>query len=127
MTEAVEVRVTGLKETLDSLKKVEGALDNLTDANKTIASTIASKASVLAPRLTGALASSIKGTSDKDKIRITAGGDRVVYAGVQEYGWPEKNIQAQPYLRPAVQDNMSYIVQKYEENIQSVIKKYNLN
>lgn len=127
MAEAIEVTVTGLKETLDALKKVEGALDNLTDANRTIASTIASKASALAPRLTGALASSIKGTSDKDRIRITAGGDRVVYAGVQEYGWPEKNIQAQPYLRPAVQDNMSYIVQKYEENIQSVIKKYNLN
>jgi hypothetical protein len=127
MAEAIEVTVTGLKETLDSLKKVEGALDNLTDANRTIASTIASKASALAPRLTGALASSIKGTSDKDKARITAGGDRVVYAGVQEYGWPEKNIQAQPYLRPAVQNNMSYIVQQYEENIQSVIKKYNLN
>jgi hypothetical protein len=56
-----------------------------------------------------------------------AGSDAVPYAGVQEYGWPQKNIQAKPYLRPAVFNNMGYIVEKYNESISNAIKKYNLD
>jgi hypothetical protein len=81
----------------------------------------------LAPRLTGALASSVQGNPSAEKAQILAGGVGVPYAGVQEYGWPEKNINAQPYLRPAVHNNMGYIIEKYNDSIQKAIKKYDLN
>jgi hypothetical protein len=81
----------------------------------------------LAPRLTGALASSVQGNPSAEKAQILAGSAAVPYAGVQEYGWPEKNINAQPYLRPAVHNNMGYIIEKYNDSIQKAIKKYDLN
>jgi hypothetical protein len=81
----------------------------------------------MAPRLTGALASSIQGNPSAQKAQILAGSAAVPYAGVIEYGWPEKNIQPQPYLREAVNSSMAYIVAKYEDNIRDNIKKYNLD
>jgi len=46
-------------------------------------------------------------------------------ATVMEFG--SAKTPAQPYLRPAVNDNMNYIVAKYEDNIKDNIKKYNLD
>lgn len=124
MAEAISIDVKGLKDVQSSLKKIESDLINLTDLNKEIGSEISKKASAKAPKLTGELASSIGYTATKDKAQIYAGNSAVVYAGVQEYGWPEKNIKEQPYLRPAVYDNMKLIVDKYEDYIKNIIKKY---
>lgn len=124
MAEAISIDINGVKDVQASLNKIEASLENLTDLNKEIGSDISKKASARAPKLTGALAASIGSTASKDKAQIYAGNNSVVYAGVQEYGWPEKNIKEQPYLRPAVYDNMKDIVNKYEDYIKEVIKKY---
>jgi hypothetical protein len=81
----------------------------------------------MAPVLTGALASSVKGNPSAEKAQILAGSAAVPYAGVIEYGWPDRNIDAQPYLNPAVNDNMGYIIEKYNDSIQKAIKQYDLN
>ena len=127
MAEAVSISITGEAEVKSALRQVEKDIKNRLDLNKELSTELSRKASAMAPKLTGALASSVKGNPSADKAQIVAGNDKVVYAGVQEYGWPEHNIQAQPYLRPAVYDNLIYIEQKYNNYIKSVIKKYNLN
>ena len=124
MAEAISLEVKGLKETQAMLDKIGSNLTDLTDLNKELGSELSKKASAKAPRLTGALAASIGSTATKDKAQIYAGSNTVVYAGVQEYGWPEKNIQAQPYLRPAVYENLKYITNKYDEYIANIVKKY---
>lgn len=127
MAEALSVNVTGIEEVTKLLNQVVNNLESMTSANKEISQTLSSKASAMAPRATGALASSVKGNPSGQKAQIMAGSNAVPYAGVQEYGWPAKNIQAQPYLRPAVYDNMGYIVEKYNNYIESIVKKYNLD
>ena len=122
-----EVTITGVKEVEASLAKVVKDLENNLDLNKELSSTLSKKASVMAPRLTGALASSVKGNPSAEKAQILAGSATVPYAGVQEYGWEARNIKAQPYLRPAVYNNMGYIVEKYNDSIEKIIKKYNLD
>jgi HK97 gp10 family phage protein len=124
---AEEITITGVKEVIDTLNKLGKDLESNEELNKELSSTLSQKASALAPRLTGALASSVKGNPSAEKAQILAGSAAVPYAGVQEYGWPEKNINAQPYLRPAVHNNMGYIIEKYNESIQKAIKKYNLD
>lgn len=124
MAEAISVELNGVKEVQESLKKIESNLTNLTSLNKELGLEFSKKASAMAPKLTGALAASIGYTATPDKAQIYAGSQTVVYAGVQEYGWPEKNIKAQPYLRPAVYDNIKEIVNKYEDYIASIVKKY---
>jgi hypothetical protein len=126
MAEA-NISIQGVKEVKDTLDKLGRDLESNIELNKELSTTLSQKASALAPRLTGALASSVQGNPSAEKAQILAGSAAVPYAGVQEYGWPEKNIKAQPYLRPAVHNNMGYIIEKYNESIQKAIKKYNLD
>ncbi len=126
MAEA-EITITGVKEVKDTLNKLGRDLESNIELNKELSTTLSQKASAMAPRLTGALASSVVGNPSAEKAQILAGSAAVPYAGVQEYGWPLRNIQAQPYLRPAVNNNMGYIIEKYNDSIQKAIKKYNLD
>jgi phage gpG-like protein len=125
MAEAITIQ--GVKEVTDSLNKLARDLESNIELNKELSTTLSQKASALAPRLTGALASSVQGNPSAEKAQILAGSTAVPYAGVQEYGWPQKNIKAQPYLNPAVNNNMGYIIEKYNDSIQKAIKQYDLN
>jgi phage gpG-like protein len=124
---AEEISISGVKEVIDTLNKLGRDIESNIELNKELSTTLSQKASAMAPVLTGALASSVKGNPSAEKAQILAGSAAVPYAGVQEYGWPERNIKAQPYLNPAVRDNMGYIIEKYNDSIQSAIKQYNLN
>ena len=126
MAEA-NISIQGVKEVTDSLSKLGRDLESNLELNKELSTTLSQKASALAPRLTGALASSVVGNPSSEKAQILAGSAAVPYAGVIEYGWPDKNIQAQPYLRPAVYNNIGFIVEKYNDSIKSNIKKYDLD
>lgn len=126
MAEA-NISIQGVKEVTDSLNKMARDLESNIELNKELSTTLSQKASALAPRLTGALASSVVGNPSAEKAQIMAGSAAVPYAGVIEYGWPQKNIEAQPYLNPAVNDNMGYIIEKYNDSIQKAIKQYDLN
>lgn len=124
---AEEITIQGVKEVTDSLNKLARDLQSNIELNKELSTTLSQKASAMAPVLTGALASSVKGNPSAEKAQILAGSAAVPYAGVIEYGWPDRNIKAQPYLNPAVNDNMGYIIEKYNDSIQKAIKQYNLN
>lgn len=124
---AEAITVNGIKEVTDSLKKLNKDLESNIELNKELSTNLSQKASAMAPVLTGALASSVKGNPSAEKAQILAGSAAVPYAGVIEYGWPDRNIDAQPYLNPAVNDNMGYIIEKYNDSIQKAIKQYNLN
>jgi phage gpG-like protein len=126
MAEA-NISIQGVKEVTDSLNKMARDLESNIELNKELSTTLSQKASALAPKLTGALASSVKGNPSAEKAQILAGSAAVPYAGVIEYGWPDRNIDAQPYLNPAVNDNMGYIIEKYNDSIQKAIKQYDLN
>jgi hypothetical protein len=126
MAEA-NISIQGVQEVKDTLKKLGRDLESNTELNKELSTTLSQKASALAPKLTGALASSVVGNPSAEKAQIRAGSPAVPYAGVIEYGWPQRNITAQPYLRPAVNNNMGYIIEKYNSSIQEAIKKYNLD
>lgn len=127
MAEAIEISIEGVKQAEAALDKLSKSLESNLSLNKELSSTLSQKASAMAPRLTGALASSVKGNPSAEKAQILAGSKAVPYAGVQEYGWPQKNIKAQPYMRPAVFNNMGYIIEKYNDSIKENIKKYNLD
>jgi hypothetical protein len=127
MAEVISISVEGEAQVKSALAKVEKDIVDRLPLNKDLSDELSRQASARAPRLTGELASTVKGNPSADKAQILAGGGGVVYAGVQEYGWPEKNIKEQPYLRPAVYENLGYIEEKYNDYIKSIIKRYDLD
>lgn len=123
----VNISIQGIKEVTDSLNRMARDLESNIELNKELSTTLSQKASALAPKLTGALASSVVGNPSAEKAQIMAGSAAVPYAGVIEYGWPAKNKEARPYLTPAVNNNIGYIIEKYNDSIQKAVQKYNLN
>jgi hypothetical protein len=121
-----EVVVTGVKETINALNLFIEDVKANQSLNKEIGSKISQNASALAPKRTGALSRSVGFEASAEKATIYAGSAAVPYAGVTEYGWPQRNRQARPYLNPAVKNNMGFVITKYNEEIQKAIRKYNL-
>ena len=118
------VKVRGLREVTRSLKQYAGATDDLKEANANISSKVSKDAIAIAPKSTGTLASTIRGNRAVQKVQLKAGGARVPYAGVIEYGWPARGIEAQPYLRKAAWDNMGYVIQQFDANLEDLKRKY---
>jgi hypothetical protein len=125
MSEAISVSVKGVEEVQSTLRKILKDLGDMEEANQELASELARKASDLAPKVTGALASSIKGTVKGKVAQLSAGNESVPYAGVIEYGWPAKNIAEQSYLRAAATG--TNVQEVYEKYIKSIVKKYNVD
>jgi hypothetical protein len=118
------VTIKGVNEVIRSLKQYQGAVDDLKDANAAIGNKVAVTAKATAPYLSGRLAGTVRANRAMKKVQIKAGGAAVPYAGVIEYGWPARNIEAQPYLRRAAWDNREYAKQQYSVNLQAIARKY---
>ena len=118
------VAVKGLREVVRSFNQYAGAVQDLKEANYAIGSKVAQTASAIAPQQSGALAASIRANKAKQKIQIKAGGAKVPYAGVQEYGWAARNIKPQPFLRRAAWTNREYTRTQYVSNLNAIRRKY---
>jgi len=118
-----KVEVEGGRELRKSLKGVEDGLKDLQAAHAAAAGIVAAAAPSYAPLLSGALAGSIRGSGAKAAATVRAGGAKVPYAGVQEYGWPARNIPPQPFLRPAATDTESEWVPVYQARVEELLDK----
>jgi hypothetical protein len=121
-----KVVVSGIENVQALLSRVSKDIESNSELNKKVSSIIAKNASAIAPKLSGALASSIVGNGSSERAQVVAGSSAVPYAGVIEYGWPQRGREAKPYLRPAVNNNMKQIVKEYSEGIDKAIRRYNL-
>ena len=54
---------------------------------------------------------------------MRAGGAKVPYAGVQEWGWGRRHIPAQPYLVPAAHETESQWVALYQKAVAALLGK----
>jgi len=96
MSGAYQVR--GADELRVSLGAAADDLRDLSDAGRRAGDTVVSAARGRAPRRTGALAASVFAVADSSGVRVAAG---VVWAGPVHWGWPARNIAAQPFLSDA--------------------------
>lgn len=94
------VRVTGLRELIGDLRAVSVDVADLRQAFGGIANEAAGLAAAFAPRRSGRLASSIRGTATRNKATVTAGRG-IAYAGVINYGWPARGIAASGFMQRA--------------------------
>ncbi len=118
------VTIKGVNEVIRSFKQYAGAADDLKDANASIGAKVATTAKATAPFQTGRLSGTIRPNRALKRVQIKAGGAAVPYAGVIEYGWPARQIDAQPYLRRAAWDNREYVKEQYSQNLQAIARKY---
>ena len=115
-----EIIVHGGPELHSALMGLERDLRDMTALNHEVALEVAGRISGAAPRVSGALAGSFRGTGTKDKATVESD---LIYAGVIENGWAEHNIDAQHYAAGAVEGSTADVVSTYENGVEKMTSK----
>ena len=117
------VTVVGARELRKALKAVEGGLDDLKATHDKIAQIVAPAGRRGAPRRTGRLAGSVRGSGTKTQAVVRAGGARLPYGGPIHWGWPARNIGAQPFLTDAGRETEPTWTGIYHDDTQKLIDR----
>jgi phage gpG-like protein len=117
------IKVEGGRQLRKALADLDPKLDDLKDAHQRVSKIVEQHAKGNAPRRTGKLANSIRGNRAKTRATVKAGGARVRYAGVIEWGWPKRHIPAQHYLVNAAHDTEPTWQRIYLEDVNDLLDK----
>lgn len=93
--------VQGLRETLKALEQLGADADDLKDVFGPIGDKAAELIRARAPKKSGRMAKTIKGTRTKNKAAVRAGGKRVPYLAPLNYGWASRGIQPRRFMQAA--------------------------
>lgn len=121
----VGYRVTGVPQLARALDAV-GRECEQSDALGPIARDIARLIAEHAPRKSGRLAGSAQGTVIGRTATATIGRGTIRYAGVQNYGWPARNIIGRHFIERAEDTAEPLAARKLEESISHEITRQGL-
>ncbi|HWA67160.1 MAG TPA: hypothetical protein VG899_12430 [Mycobacteriales bacterium] len=120
----LSVEVEGLKQLAADIRRGRDTdlPKKVKAANKSIAARVVEKAMPNVPRLSGALAGSVKALATVTSASVKAGTpSRVPYAGVIHWGWRAHGITSRPFLTDAAASVEASVTADYEQALQAVI------
>ena len=114
--------VVGQKRFVQTLRKAGADLKQLKEVNRKAADVARPAATARVPKgKTGRLAASIRvGATQKAGV-LRAGRKSVPYAGVVNYGWPERHIKPSLFMNDAVAETEAQWTRLYEDYIQKTL------
>ncbi len=118
------VQVSGAKELRKALRTLPKEYRReLATIHKKAVKPVVDTAKTLAPRQSGRLAGSIRALGSQTMGRAAVGKKSVPYAGVIHYGWPARNITAQPFLEEALSRRQKDVLTIWVKNQETLIDK----
>lgn len=117
------IRVEGLRELRRGLKVAGDDLEDLKDANQEASWIVLRAADRIVPRRSGELALTGRTNRAAAKANVLYGSAKVPYAGPTHWGWPARNIKAQPWVTEAAEQSRPEWLQAYTDAVQGVIDK----
>ena len=120
MAQAV-VRVEGLKRLRATMRKASLDMTQLRDLNRAAASRVAVVARNSTPRRSGRLAASLRSSASQRAGTVKAGRKSIPYAGVVHWGWPKRNIKAQPWLVDAAKATEPAWIEEYLMGVERML------
>lgn len=121
----MRIDVDGALEVANSIQVLAREVSNLDEAFSRIGEDIADRARARAPKLSGLLASTIQATNARNNEVTISAGNGLEYAGVQEFGWPQHNIEPHNYMYGSI--NFSSALEEVDGEIDNVIRRLDLN
>lgn len=120
------LRLEGGRELRRTMRKAGSDLTELKEANRAAADIVTSRAKGTAPNVSGRLANTVRTGATKTAGVVRAGNNRksatgVPYAAPIHWGWPARNIQAQPWLTEAAQDTESTWIKLFNDLVDEAI------
>lgn len=123
-TDGTRVRVEGLRATVRAMSKAGASAEDMKELMHSIGTLVVRSATP--PVLTGALSLTLRAGRGKTKAVVRAGGARAPYAGVIHYGWPARNIPANPFLTTALQRQRPAILAALDSGLADILRKTDL-
>jgi phage gpG-like protein len=112
------VEVLGADRLAATMGRAAHDLGDLGAANSRAGEAVANPARSAAPRVTGALAASIRTDRDRDGATVSA---TVVYASVINYGWAAHGIAANPFLTGTFERQERTVVDVYAAELDNIV------
>lgn len=127
------VRVHGAKKLRRTMTAAGDDMTELKAANRKAAETAARASASLAPKLSGALAATIRASGTKTAGVIRAGRKSVPYAAPIHWGWPTRPdplnqiygapIKAQPFLSDGATSSEGQWLPEYVDTMNGIIRR----
>jgi hypothetical protein len=115
--------VHGAKELRKTLRQAGEDMSDLKAVNKRVGDLVIGAARPLVPVRSGALAASLRPAAAAAKVTVRAGSARLPYAGPVHWGFPARNIRANPFLSDAATRTEETWVGYYFDELQAVINR----
>lgn len=117
---------TNVKSAIRDLRRISpAAAREARAAMKSAAGPVVEQARRDAPRDTGALARSIRATTNRDGVVIRAGTSvRVPYANVIHWGWRKRGIAPNPFLARAIEERAPDALDELVENFNRLFYRH---
>ncbi len=119
----LRVELKGAAQLRRTLKAAGDDLEDLKDANTRAAKVVEEGTLGLVPVDTGFLASTIRSTGTKTAGFVRAGSKAIPYAGPIHWGWPKRNIKANPFAAEAARLTEPTWGPIYEDAVQKAINR----
>lgn len=115
------VEVDGGRRLRSTLRKAGSDLGELKAAHAAAAALVTAAAQARAPRRSGTLAGSVRGSGTKTAAIVRAGGARVPYAQPIHWGWPARHITANPFITEAAQATEPAWADTYRREVDRIL------
>lgn len=118
---AGQVTVQGAARLRATMRAAGRDLAELKAANQAVSDYVAGLAESRAPRRTGTLAGTLRGTKAAGRARVLAGRASVPYAGPIHWGWEARNIEPNPWIQETAQDSQTVWLGMYLDETNRII------
>lgn len=122
------VKLDGMRNLRRTLRQSGNDLQELKDVNAKAAGIAAARATSWVPKRSGRLGATVRSSGTKTAGIVRAGNNRktqsgVPYAGPIHWGWPARNIKANPFLSYSAQATEPTWIKLYEKYLDSTLDK----
>ena len=115
------IQITNARQFRQAFTKAGGDKDLLKQAGHDVAETVANAGRATAPRLTGRLAGTVRGSGTVTGATVRAGSAAVPYANPIHWGWFRRHIAPDPWLSHAAQSTQTAWLASYEDAINQAL------
>lgn len=114
------VTIEGARRLRSTMKRAGVDLGQMSDAHQKVGQIVITAAAPRAPRQTGRLAGSLRASRTRASAVVRS---RLVYAGVQEYGWPAHGIAEHAFVRGGAKTSEPVWVAAYASAVDKALSQ----
>lgn len=123
MANQATIEVLGARELRASLKRAGDDLGDFAVTHRAVGQYVGTQAQLRAPKVSGALASSMRAGAAKTQATVKFGGASVPYAGVIHWGWAGHSIAANPFASTAAEDTEGVWLPWYMRRVELIVAR----